>query len=407
MTSQHLASWLSIVGIGEDGLAGVPPVGRTLIEAADVLVGGGRHLAMIPESHKTERLTWRAPLKGTVADIAARRGRRVCVLATGDPMSYGIGVTLGRAFPAEEMIVLPAPGAFSRAAARLGWPLEEVTRLTLHGRPLGRLALHLEPDARLLILSENGRSPADVAGLLTAEGYGGSRLTVLEHIGGEKEKIVSGAARDWIEPPGADLNTMAVECIADPDTQILYKGPGLPDGAFRHDGQMTKREVRAATLAKLMPRRGAVMWDVGAGCGSVAVEWMRMGGKAVAIERAALRCRLIAHNAASLGVPDLDLIEGSAPEIFGRIDGSPDAVFLGGGISGADTAAAAWARLRPGGVLVANAVTAQSEVELIRLHETWGGALARIAVARLEPVGTHCGWRPLMPVTQYSVRKPR
>lgn len=398
-------SWISIVGIGEDGVPGVPPAGRALIDGAEVLVGGARHLAMIPGDHGAERLTWRAPLTDTVADIEARRGKAVCVLATGDPMSYGIGVTLGRVFGPKALTVLPAPGAFSLAAARMGWPLEDVTRLTLHGRPLSLLAAHLEPDARLLILSENGRTPAEVAGLLMAEGYGDSVLTVHQHMGGAAERSVSGPARDWPGDPLADLNTVAVACVAGSDARVLSKAPGLPDDVFHHDGQMTKREIRATTLSKLMPRRGAMLWDVGAGCGSVAIEWIRLGGRAVAIERDRTRCRMITRNAAALGAPTVDLIEGPAPEAFGEIDGAPDAVFLGGGLSIEGLAEEAWRRLKPGGVFVANAVTMESETRLAHLHADWGGELARIAVSRLEKVGPYHGWRPLMPVTQYVVRK--
>jgi precorrin-6Y C5,15-methyltransferase (decarboxylating) len=397
--------WLSIVGIGEDGLAGVPPAGRALIDGADVLVGGARHLAMIPDTHPGERLSWRSPLKDTVADIERRRGKAVCVLATGDPMSYGIGVTLGRVFGADALTVLPAPGAFSLAAARMGWPLEDVTRLTLHGRPLSLLAAHLEPEARLLILSENGRTPAEVAGLLTAEGYGDSRISVLEHMGGDGERLVSGLARDWPSDPMEDLNTVAVACVAGPDAVILSKAPGLPDDAFHHDGQMTKREIRATTLSKLMPRRDALLWDVGAGCGSVAIEWVRLGGRAVAIERDRTRCRMITRNAAALGAPMVDLIEGPAPEAFDEVSEAPDAIFLGGGLSAHGVAESAWERLKPGGVFVANAVTMESESRLAELHAGWGGDLARIAVSRLEKVGPYHGWRPLMPVTQYAVRK--
>jgi len=399
-------AWLSIVGIGEDGLDGLSPIARKLVDQAEILLGGARHLAMIPDGHRAERLTWRVPLTDTVADLKAREGKPVCVLATGDPMSYGIGVTLGRSFGREEMIVLPAPGAFSLATAQLGWPLEEVSRLTLHGRPLSLLSAHLEPGARLLILSENAHTPGEVAGLLTAEGYGASQIIVLEHLGGQKQRVFEGRARGWDHPSAADLNTIAVICKPEPEAHILARIPGLPDEAFHHDGQLTKREVRAATLAKLMPRRDALLWDVGAGCGSIAIEWMRSGGRAIAIERDRTRCRLIARNAAILGTPHLDLIEGTAPEAYAEIDGAPDAVFLGGGVHRPEMAEIAWDRLAPGGMLVANAVTLESETRLAALHALWGGELTRIAVSRLEKIGPYHGWRPLMPVTQYAVRKP-
>lgn len=400
------SAWLSIVGIGEDGLDGVPPAGRRLIDGAEVLVGGRRHLAMIPDSHPAERLSWRSPLSETVDEIAAYRGQAVCVLATGDPMSYGIGLTLGREFGPQALTVLPAPGAFSLAAARMGWPLEDVERLTLHGRPLSLLTSHLAPGARLLILSENAATPAEVAGLLTAEGYGESMVTVLEHMGGPDEHRVSARARGWQVPPGADLNTLAVHCRAEPGAALRPRVPGLPDDAFHHDGQMTKREVRAATLAKLMPYKGALLWDVGAGCGSVAIEWMRAGGRAVAIERSETRCRMATRNAVALGTPQLQVIEGPAPEALAHLEDAPDAVFVGGGLTVEGLVEACWAHLKPGGTLVANAVTLEGERVLADLHAGWGGDLSRLSVSRLDKVGPYHGWRPLMPVTQYAARKP-
>lgn len=400
-------AWLSIVGIGEDGLTGVPPAARPLIDGAEVLLGGERHLTMVPETHPAERLTWRAPLLDTVADIRERAGKRVCVLATGDPMSYGIGVTLGREFGAEALSVHPAPGAFSLACARLGWPLEDVTRITLHGRPLETLALHIAPQARLLILSENGETPAQVARFLADRGYGGSRMTVFAHMGGAAESVVDGTAATWGRTCTEDLNTIAVDCLAGPDAQVLPRTPGLPDAAFRHDGQLTKREVRAATLAQLAPRPGAVLWDIGAGCGSVAIEWMRAGGKAVAVERAPDRVAMIADNAAALGVPMLDLREGLADRVIAKLEGTPDAVFLGGGASEDGLAETLLDRLAPGGRFVANAVTAEGEVRLLQLHAVWGGEMTRLSVSRLTPVGPYRGWKPFMGVTQLALSKPR
>lgn len=399
-------AWLFVVGIGEDGYDAVPPAGRALINQAKVLVGGARHLAMLPEGIAAERIPWRSPLTDTFDDILPHKGQAVCILATGDPMSYGIGVTLGQIFGQDAVCILPAPGAFSLAAARMGWSLEDTVRLSAHGRPLSLIASHIEPEARLLILSENGRTPGEIAGLLTAEGYGTSHMTILEHLGGARERLFSVMARDWSNAPCADLNTIAVSCAPEPGTRILYRGPGLPDDAFHHDGQMTKQEVRAATLAKLMPRQGATLWDVGAGCGSVAIEWMRMGGKAIAIERNQTRCRMIARNAIKLGTPFLDLIEGPAPDAFDDIKDDADAIFLGGGLSNQGMADACWRRLRPGGIFVANAVTIESESLLAHLNENWGGAMARIAVSRLHPVGPYKAWKPGMAVTQLTVRKP-
>lgn len=395
-----ISPWLSIVGIGEDGLENVPSIGRALIDGADVLIGGARHLEMIPESHPAERLTWRSPLKDTVADIEARRGKNVCVLATGDPMSYGIGVTLGRIFGGDALTVVPAAGAFSLAAARLGWPLQDVRCLTLHGRPLDLLNAHLMPGLRLLVLSEDGKTPAKVAGRLREKGYGASRLVVLEHMGGPKERRTDGTAREWDAAEVANLNTIAIELVPDAGTPLYGVAPGLPDDAFSHDGKITKREVRAATLALLTPVPGQLLWDVGAGSGSVAIEWMRAGGRAIAIERDQERIASIAHNAASLGTPTLKILEGSAPDIFQGLE-APDAVFIGGGLSEISVFEQAFAALKPGGRIVANAVTLEGETALNMIYARFGGEMSRIAVSRLSPVGPYNGWRPLMPVTQY------
>lgn len=397
--------WLSVVGIGEDGLERLSPAARTLVDGAEVLVGGARHLAMIPEGHPAECHEWQSPLKKTVAMLRGMAGRRVCVLATGDPMSYGVGVTLGREFGPQALTVIPAPGAFSLAAARLGWPLEAVDRLTVHGRPLALLNAYVRPGARLLILSEDGATPASVAALLCARGYPESRLTVFEHMGGPEEAVQESAAAGWGDVRTRDLNTLAVECIAGPDAVLTSRAAGLPDEAFRHDGQLTKREVRAATLARLAPQPDALLWDVGSGAGSVAIEWMRLGGRAVGVERQTDRVAMAAANAEALGAPLLKLVTGAAPDALAGLE-APDAVFIGGGLTDG-VAEACWARLKPGGRLVANAVTVEGESVLARLHASLGGEMARIAVSRLEAVGPYHGWRPLMPVTQFAVTKGR
>lgn len=408
-TDARGAPWLSIVGIGEDGLSGVAPAPRRLIEEAALLIGGARHLAMIPDDHPAERLTWKSPLADTVADIRAAEGRAVCVLATGDPMSYGIGVTLGREFGRAALSVHPVAGAFSLAAARMGWSLEEVARLTLHGRPLSLLNLYLQPGRRLLILSEDGGTPARVAAVLTEAGFGPSAMTVLAHLGGADESRRAGTAADW-PPDGAssgapDLNTIAVDLAPAPEAVWHPTVPGLPDDAFRHDGQLTKREVRAATLAALAPRPGALLWDVGAGCGSIALEWMRAGGRAIAVEREAARRALIAENAERLGTPHLRIADGAAPGALADLP-APDAIFLGGGLTDDDTISKCFAALRPGGRFVANAVTLEGEARLAALMAERGGAMTRIAVSRLAGIGPYHGWRPLMPVTQYGLTKP-
>ena len=402
-----MTPWLAIVGIGEDGLDGVAPAGRRLIERAEVLVGGARHLAMVPDDHPAERLGWESPLENTVAAILERRGNRVCVLATGDPMWYGIGVILAREVPAGERVIVPAPSAFSLACARLGWPLAETETLTLHGRPLDLLRGHLAPGARLLLLANDGDTPARVAGLLAEAGYGESPMTVLEHLGGAKERRIEATAGSWNETGVADLNTIAVECRAGAGARVLPRTPGLPDGAFENDGQLTKREVRAATLAALMPLAGQRLWDVGAGCGSIAIEWLRAarGARAIAIEREPKRAAMIARNAHTLGTPELEIVTGDAPAALAGLD-APDAVFIGGGAATDGLIEACWEALSTGGRIVANTVTVEGERRLIERRDSFGGTLTRIAIARAEPLGEFSGWRALAPITQWAAGKP-
>jgi precorrin-6Y C5,15-methyltransferase (decarboxylating) len=398
-----MSAWLSVIGVGADGLSGLSPAAQAIVSSAEVLVGGTRHLAMVNGS--AERLTWETPLSRTVDAIAARRGRRVVVLATGDPMWFGIGVTLARRFAREEIAILPHLSAFSLASARMGWPLAETETVTLHGRPLDLLALHLAPEARLLLLSENGETPARVAAYLRDRGWGGSAITVLENLGAADERCVSGSAAQWNAGPCADLNTIAVECVASAGARVLSRAPGLPDDAFVHDGQLTKREVRAATLAALTPLRGQLLWDVGAGGGSIGIEWMRAarGGRAIAIEHEPARQALIAQNAAALGVPTLRVVAGAAPEALSGLE-RPDAVFVGGGLSDA-VLESCWSALKPSGRLVANAVTLSGETCLLAAHARHGGELTRIAVSRAGALGSREAWRPLLPVTQWSATK--
>jgi precorrin-6Y C5,15-methyltransferase (decarboxylating) len=405
-----MSRWLSVVGIGEDGIAGLSPAARALIDGAETLFGGVRHLAMVPEGAQ-ERLCWERPIARTIALIAARRGRPVAVLASGDPMWYGAGALIARHFPADEMAIVPVAGAFALAAARLGWGLAECAQLSLHAKPLDALRLHLAGGRRLLMLSEDGATPAAVARLLDGLGWGPSRLTVFEHLGGAREAAVAAAAQDWGDRVVAALNTIALECRAAPGARPLSTAPGLPDEAFEHDGQLTKRESRAATVAALAPLWGETLWDVGAGCGSVAIEWLRAnpGGAAAAIERDPARAAMIFRNAAALGVPELTVVVADAPAALAQIPAglaTPDAVFVGGGIAAPGLLAAVWQALRPGGRLVANAVTLDGERALLDWQSAHGGALTRIAVGRAEPLGSHLAWRPLLPIVQLCAVKP-
>ncbi len=397
--------WLTVVGLGEDGLEALPAAARALVEDAEVLLGGARHLAMIPENG-AERLTWRTPLIDSMADIAAHRGKRVVVLATGDPMHYGIAVTLVRHFAPEEILILPTAGALSLVCARLGWPVADVECLTLHGRPLETLRAYLAPGHRLVILSHDGTTPAAVAAELSAAGYGASEISVFEHMGGEKERRLDARAEDWAAQKIADLNCIAVSCQGGSRAKRYFGAPGLRDKTFENDGQLTKREVRALTLSALAPSPGALLWDVGAGAGSVAIEWMlgARGAEAIAIEQNAERVARIARNAAALGVPDLKPVHGVAPDATELLP-PPNAIFIGGGLAVPGLVETCWARLKPGGRLVANAVSLESEALLLRWREELGGNLLRINISRAKGIGAHTLWRPLTPVTQWAAIK--
>jgi precorrin-6Y C5,15-methyltransferase (decarboxylating) len=394
-------SRIAVVGIGEDGFAALAPAARALIESAEILAGGQRHLNLVPERPGQQRLPW-TDLEDTLSRIAACRGQRLCVVASGDPMWFGIGATLARRFGPASLDVVPAPGAFSLAAARLGLALQHVTALTVHGRPLEAIVPHLAPGAQILVLGEDESTPLKLARLLVDHGYDPSRLVLLSHLGGPQEKIVEGVAAQWLTP-GQGLDTILIECRLAKGARALSRVPGLPDHAFLHDGQLTKREVRAATLAALAPLPGELLWDVGAGSGSISIEWMRAasGCRAVAFERDAGRADQAARNALRLGVPGLVIEQAEAPiSLKGRKD-APDAVFLGAAASMPGVIETAWSALKPGGRLIANAVTVEAEARLLAWRAEHGGELVRIAVSRLYPIGGFHAWKALAPVTQY------
>lgn len=393
--------WLSIIGISEDGLSGLNPIARSLVESAEVIVGGDRHLAMLSASDQREKLVWTSPIEDSILEITSRQGQSVCVLASGDPMCFGIGVTLTRHILLEEMTIIPSPSAFSLACARLGWSLTEVEMLSLCGRDSTLLNAFLYPNARLLILSAGKQTPAIVAKILVERGYGQSEITVLEHLGGDRERIVKRIAALWDATAVADLNTIAVNCLADSDTIPLSRLPGLPDSAYHHDGQLTKKEVRAITLAALAPLPGQLLWDVGAGCGSIGVEWMRSHSRcrAIAIEQNIKRLQYIADNASTLGVPHLKIVAGEAPQILENLP-QPNTIFIGGGLTADNLLETCWNALPVGGRLVANAVTVESEQKLLQWQGKVGGELTRIAISRAEPVGKFLGWKAIAPVTQ-------
>ncbi|MEK9752423.1 MAG: precorrin-6y C5,15-methyltransferase (decarboxylating) subunit CbiE [Rhodospirillaceae bacterium] len=400
------APWLTIVGIGEDGLDGLSAEALAAVEAAEVLVGGERHLAKAAGSNAL-KMGWGKDFEAGVEAIRAHEGKRIVVLASGDPMHYGAGATLVRRFGLGALRIIPTPGAFSLAAARMGWSLPDVTCLTVHGRALERVNLHLAPGARMIVLSWDGRTPGELAALLAAKGYGESRIQVFEHMGGADERHVEGTAVAWPRGEIAALNTVCVECVAGPDVRAWSRAPGLSEDAFAHDNMITKREVRAVTLALLGPLPGETLWDIGAGSGTVAVEWLRLEphARAVAIERDATRLANIRANAGALGVPELEIVEGSAPEALAGIGGAPDAVFVGGGVSDMAVLDAAWKHLKPRGRLVANAVTLDAQEALLAFRKVHGGELSRISVAREGAVGRLAGFRPAMEVWQLRMEK--
>ncbi|MFP3494359.1 precorrin-6y C5,15-methyltransferase (decarboxylating) subunit CbiE [Pseudomonas sp. SIMBA_059] len=400
-----MSPWLTVVGIGEDGFKGLGRNARHALLRATRIIGGQRQLDLLPVCIRGERQVWPSPF--SLEPVLARRGEPVCVLASGDPMFYGVGASLARQVPAAELLIVPAPSSVSLAAARLGWPLQEVVTLSVVARPLAALNVHLASGVRLLVLSNDGRSPAAIASLLAESGFGPSRLSVFEHLGGASERRIDGLAADWQQASVADLNLVAIDCVASCATPRLSRLAGLPDSAFKHDGQLTKRDVRAITLARLAPVPGELLWDVGAGSGSIGIEWMRAhpSCRALAIEADEGRQGLIEHNRDALGVPGLQLVRGKAPEALRGLE-APDAIFIGGGVTRDGVLETCWQQLRPGGRLVANAVTLQSEMTLMNWRAQHGGELTRVHVAQAQPLGEFDTWRQALPITLLDVVKP-
>jgi precorrin-6Y C5,15-methyltransferase (decarboxylating) len=411
--------WLRIIGIGEDGWDDLSADSKELLYEAEIVLGGERHLKMIPEDWEGERIVWPSPIRDAVTKIVSWRpaesgsGKIVAVMASGDPLCYGIAAKLLRHLPIEEIWIKPALTTFSLICSRVGWSLPDVETLTIHGRPVEMLHPFVQPGAKLLVLNKDEGSPKQTAKLLTARGFGKSQITVLEHLGGSKERQFSGQADSWNQPEGAALNAMALECIADTNTNLLARIPGLPDEAFFHDGQLTKSAIRAITLSRLMPIVDQVLWDVGAGCGSVAIEWMRSHPrcKAQAIEKSESRLKLIQQNAFQLGVPMLNIVPGNAPEVLLDLP-APDAVFVGGGLSAGNTLETCWNALKPGGRLVANAVTLEGEQKLLQWQKenagksaVASGDLTRLAVSHVENIGKFQSWKEARSVTQLAVIK--
>ncbi len=399
--------WLAIVGIGEDGVEGLGDAARALVRAAELVVGGRRHLTLADRLIEGERMAWPRPLSDAIPAILARRGRPTAILASGDPFCYGVGAPVARHIGPGEFLCLPAPSAFALARARLGWSSQETAQLSLCGRPIEPLALLLQPGRRLLVLSADEATPATLAAYVRDRGFGPSQLHVLEALGGPRERVRTATAERFYLADVQPLNLVGVEVAAGPDAKVIPLSCGLADTFFEHDGQITKREIRAVTLSALAPAAGERLWDVGGGSGSISIEWMlrHPDNRAIMLEPKAARAASAARNACVLGVPGLRIIAEPAPAGLTGLP-TPDAVFLGGGASDPAVIPAVWAALRPGGRLVANAVTVETEAALLQAQAQLGGSLTRLSVERLEPIGAMQGFRPARTVTQWAAVKP-
>jgi precorrin-6B C5,15-methyltransferase / cobalt-precorrin-6B C5,C15-methyltransferase len=399
--------WLSIVGIGEDGRAGLSAAAIQLVEQAELLIGGRRHLDLFGPTLGEQRV-WPVPLDAAIPDILARRGRPVAILASGDPFWFGAGVTLARRIPSDEMMSVPSPSSLSLAANRMAWAIQDCVVLGLNMRGLvPTLRRHLHHGAKILALSLNAATPDEVATLLVENGFGPSKITVLEALGGPRERLRTAEANSFALADIDPLNLMAIEVIAGPNAAPLPWVAGLSDDCFENDGQLTKREVRAVTVSALAPKPGELLWDLGTGSGSVAIEWLlsHASNCAIGIERDPARAARAVRNAVALGVPQFDVRQGSTPEALVGLP-TPDAIFIGGGAN-EDSLAKAWAQLKPGGRLVVNSVTLETEAALIGARATFGGSLTRISIERADDVGTRTGWRAAMPVVQWVAWKAR
>lgn len=400
---------ITVVGIGADGWAGLTDAARDALLSAEVVIGATRQLDLLPPQVSAERVLWPVPLRNAVRPLLdAYAGRVLAVLASGDPMWHGIGRALVEEVGPDRLRVLPHPSSVSLACAALGWPVEDTDVVSLVAQPVETILAHCHPGVRLLVLSRDGSTPPTVAELLSRHGFGPSAVTVLGSLGGSAQSRMEGTAATADLTACDALNVMAVEVAAAHDAPHRGIVPGLPDDAFEHDGQITKREVRALTLSALAPAPGELLWDIGGGSGSVAIEWLLAHPRcrALSVERNPERAARIARNAAKLGTPRLVVVEGTAPSALGGLD-QPNAVFIGGGLTGDGVVSACWDQMLPGGRLVANAVTIESQSEVSRLQARLGGTLLRIDLARQVPVGAFTGWRPAMPVVQWAATKPQ
>lgn len=397
---------ISVVGIGADGWAGLSDEAREAVLSADAVVGSARQLALVPASAAARR-EWPSPIAPLVDELVAGTvGTQPCVLASGDPMLHGIGTTLARRVGREQLRVYPQVSAFSIACARLAWDAAGVELVSLVARPVETVVARLAPGRRLVVYVDGPTGAAKLAATLSASGYDQGRFVVLEQLGGEHERVTDTTAAAWGEREASGIHCVAVEC--DPAVMPLAAGsaPGLPDEVYESDGQITKWVVRAAALAALRPLPHQLLWDIGAGSGSIGIEWLRAEAtaSAIAVESRPDRAARVARNARALGVPRLQVVEGRAPACLAGLD-HPNAVFIGGGVTADGLVNTCWSALAPGGRLVANAVTLEAASVLQEAHGRFGGALTRIGVEHAEPLGGFTAWRPQLAVTQWSVQR--
>lgn len=409
MNDEERTSRVLVVGIGADGWHGLAEPSRSALAAAGAILGSPRQLQMLPAQIGARRVRWGSPLRPSVAPlVATHRGEGLVVLASGDPMHFGVGRALAEEVGAQALRVLPHPSAISLACSRLGWPFEDVTVVSVVGRPLACVRAALHEAARVLVLSAGAHTPAELAELLTGSGHGDSMMTVLGDLGGETESRTCASARNWQMWDVSALNVVGIECRRDPEARRLGLTPGLPDDAYATDGQLTKRDVRAVTLAALSPAPGELLWDVGGGSGSISIEWMRAHPtcRAIVVESHPVRAGRIGANAQALGVPALRVVLGRAPEALAGLP-TPEAIFVGGGLTSAGLLERCWDDLVPGGRLVANTVTLDSEALLFEAFRRLGGEMTRIGIEKATAVGSFSSWTPARPVTQWSVTKPQ
>lgn len=406
VSEEYRTTWLSLVGLSEAGWAELGELARDAVLGAELVIGGERHLSHLPEVAGQQREVWPSPISEGIEWIKRWQGRRVCVLASGDPFWFGVGATLSRHLPPEAMEVHPGPSAFSLAAARLGWALQELHCHSLVARDPDRLRSRLAPGQRLLVLSNDAGSVETVARILRESGYGESRLYVLEALGGMDERVVETRANGRSVQGVSDLNTLAVECIADSGAEPTARVPGRPGSDYCHDGQISAPEIRAVVMAHLAPRGGEHLWDLGAGSGAVAVEWLRSDrdNRATAVDQRPDRLANVSENARRHGVGHLNTVESDIAEAMPGLP-DPDAIFIGGGASGHGVIDECWSRLPEGGRCVATAVTTEGETALLMAQSCHGGQLIRLSIDRTEALGRFNGWRSDRPITLWHATK--